>query len=153
LLERCLEHIERLEPQVRAFVRLDIEGARAAADAAAERWRRGQPLSVVDAMPVAVKDCLDVQGWPTEVNCALFKDRIADIDAAHVDCPAPPRCDRARQDHDHRADHGGPAAHLQSLGPDAHPRRLLGRLGGGGGRTAGPTLRRAHRRLSSQELG
>lgn len=84
-LERCLEQIEIREPQIKAFVRLDLEGARAAADAASERWHRGQPLSAVDGLPVGIKDCFDVRGWPTEVNCALFKDRIADIDAAHVD--------------------------------------------------------------------
>ena len=84
-LERCLAEIERHEPEVKAFVRLDIEGARAAADASTERWRRGTPLSAIDGMPVGIKDCFDIQGWPTEVNSALFKDRIADIDAAHVD--------------------------------------------------------------------
>jgi Asp-tRNA(Asn)/Glu-tRNA(Gln) amidotransferase A subunit family amidase len=84
-LERCLGEIERLEQQVRAFVRLDIPGARTAADASTKRWRAGRPLSLVDGIPVGIKDCFDVQGWPTEVNCALFKDRIADIDAAHVD--------------------------------------------------------------------
>lgn len=84
-LERCIEQIEHLEPTVRAFVRLDIPGARAAADAATERWLEGRPLSAVDGMPVGIKDCFDVRGWPTEVNCALFRDRIADIDAAHVD--------------------------------------------------------------------
>jgi Asp-tRNA(Asn)/Glu-tRNA(Gln) amidotransferase A subunit family amidase len=83
-LERCLAELERHEPQVKAFVRVDIEGARAAADASSERWRRGTPLSAVDGLPVGIKDCFDIQGWPTEVNCALFKDRIADIDAAHV---------------------------------------------------------------------
>jgi Asp-tRNA(Asn)/Glu-tRNA(Gln) amidotransferase A subunit family amidase len=84
-LERCLEQIELREPLIKAFVRFDLAGARAAADAASERWRRGQPLSAVDGLPVGIKDCFDVRGWPTEVNCALFKDRIADIDAAHVD--------------------------------------------------------------------
>jgi len=84
-LERCLEQIEAREPQVKAFVRMDISSARAAADAATERWLRGAPISVVDGLPVGVKDCFDVKGWPTEVNCALFKDRIAAIDASHVE--------------------------------------------------------------------
>jgi Asp-tRNA(Asn)/Glu-tRNA(Gln) amidotransferase A subunit family amidase len=84
-LERCLAEFERHEPQVQAFVRVDVEGARAAADASSERWRRGAPLSAVDGLPVGIKDCFDMRGWPTEVNCALFKDQVADIDAAHVD--------------------------------------------------------------------
>ena len=83
-LERCLERITRMEPSIQAFVRLDLEGARAAAHAAAQRWRMGTPLSLIDGMPVGIKDCFDVRGWPTEVNSALFKGHTAEIDAAHV---------------------------------------------------------------------
>jgi Asp-tRNA(Asn)/Glu-tRNA(Gln) amidotransferase A subunit family amidase len=84
-LERCIEQIERRETEIKAFVRLDIEGARAQADASAARWRQGHPLSAVDGLPVGIKDCFDVAGWPTEVNSALFRQNIAEIDAAHVD--------------------------------------------------------------------
>ena len=72
-LERCIEHIELHEPQIKAFVHLDIEGARRQADASTARWHRGEPLSAVDGMPVGIKDCFDVMGWPTEVNSALFR--------------------------------------------------------------------------------
>jgi len=84
-LERCIDQIARLEPSVRAFVCLDLEGARAAGDAATVRWRSGRPLSVVDGLPVGIKDCFDVQGHPTEANSRMFKENIAAIDAAHVD--------------------------------------------------------------------
>ena len=84
-LERCLEQIAKREPEVRAFVALDIDAARKAADAASERWRRAQPLSNLDGMPVAIKDCFDVRGLPTKVNSALFEHRIGEVDAAHVD--------------------------------------------------------------------
>jgi Asp-tRNA(Asn)/Glu-tRNA(Gln) amidotransferase A subunit family amidase len=84
-LERCIEQIERREPQIKAFVRLDFEGARQQADASATRWQRGQPLSAVDGLPVGIKDCFDIAGWPTEVNSALFREHVAEIDAAHVD--------------------------------------------------------------------
>ncbi|MGA2394213.1 MAG: amidase [Candidatus Lustribacter sp.] len=85
-LERCLETIERLEPAVRAFVLLDVESARRDADAAGARWRAGAPRSLVDGLPVGVKDCFDVRGFPTRVNCAYF-DAAPDAadDAAHVD--------------------------------------------------------------------
>ena len=84
-LERCLETVAALEPKILAFVRLDRDGARAAADRATERWRANRPLSLVDGMPVGVKDCYDVQGMPTEVNSRMFKDNLATLDAAHVD--------------------------------------------------------------------
>jgi Asp-tRNA(Asn)/Glu-tRNA(Gln) amidotransferase A subunit family amidase len=84
-LERCLEQIAAREPEVKAFVRLDLDGARRAADASTERWRQGRALSAVDGLPVGIKDCFDVAGLPTEVNSAYFKDNMASVDAAHVE--------------------------------------------------------------------
>jgi len=84
-LEACLEALEAREKDVRAFVTLDIEGARAAADAADARWKAGVPLSDVDGLPFGVKDCYDVAGLPTRVNSAWFDDAPpAEFDAAHV---------------------------------------------------------------------
>lgn len=86
LLESCLAAIGEREEDVRAFVSLDVEGARAAADAASERWRRGEQLSPVDGLPFGVKDCFDVAGEPTRVNSPWFDDApAAEFDAAHVD--------------------------------------------------------------------
>lgn len=85
-LERCLETIERLEPAVRAFVCLDADAARRAADASSARWRSGEQRSLVDGMPIGIKDCFDVRGVPTRVNCAYFDGAPpAATDAAHVD--------------------------------------------------------------------
>jgi Asp-tRNA(Asn)/Glu-tRNA(Gln) amidotransferase A subunit family amidase len=84
-LERCLERIDELEPSIRAFVRLDIAGARSAADAATRRWQRNAARSAVDGLPVGIKDCFDVRGFPTELNSALFAGNTASLDAAHVD--------------------------------------------------------------------
>jgi Asp-tRNA(Asn)/Glu-tRNA(Gln) amidotransferase A subunit family amidase len=84
-LERCLEAIERREREIKAFVILDPEAARVAADAASERWRQRKAQSGIDGMPVGIKDCFDVCDWRTQANSALFTERIADTDAAHVD--------------------------------------------------------------------
>jgi Asp-tRNA(Asn)/Glu-tRNA(Gln) amidotransferase A subunit family amidase len=86
VLEHFLETLERAEPDVRAFVCLDIEGARRAADASTARRRAGTPLSAIDGLPVGIKDCFDVRGFPTRVNSAYFDDAPdAATDAAHVD--------------------------------------------------------------------
>ena len=85
-LELGLERLTALEPQVAAFVMLDFNGARQAADAATRRWRENRPLSRIDGMPFAVKDCFDVEGMPTRVNSGIFRDAPpAAADAAHVD--------------------------------------------------------------------
>ena len=83
-LERCLEVISAFEPEVKAFVVFDADGARSAADEATARYRKGKPLSIVDGMPFAVKDLFQTTDFPTELNSPLFKGERHRFDAAHV---------------------------------------------------------------------
>jgi Asp-tRNA(Asn)/Glu-tRNA(Gln) amidotransferase A subunit family amidase len=86
LLERCLERIEIAEPQIKAFVCYDVAAARCAADDATTRWQCGKPRSAVDGLPIGIKDCFDVRGFPTRANSAYFAAaNDAATDAAHVD--------------------------------------------------------------------
>lgn len=85
-LDRCLAALATREGDVRAFVVTDEAAARRAAEAASRRWAAGTPLSPLDGMPFAVKDCFDVAGWPTRAGSAAFADAPpARADAAHVD--------------------------------------------------------------------
>ncbi|MEV6317971.1 amidase [Streptomyces sp. NPDC051776] len=61
----ALARIERTEPAVNAFVRVDAEDALARAAESEERWRRGEPGGLVDGVPVSVKDILLQRGGPT----------------------------------------------------------------------------------------
>lgn len=71
-LERCIEDVSAAEPAVGAFVALDLDGARAAADASAARWKAGRELSAMDGMPVGVKDVMETAGMGTEQGSPLF---------------------------------------------------------------------------------
>ena len=71
-LERCIAEIDAREATVRAFVALNLEAARVAADASAARWRAGNPLSAIDGMPVGIKDLLETRDMPTEFGCAAY---------------------------------------------------------------------------------
>jgi Asp-tRNA(Asn)/Glu-tRNA(Gln) amidotransferase A subunit family amidase len=71
-LERCIETIERDEPQVGAFVNTNFVGARAAADQSTERWKAGNTLSLIDGMPVGIKDVMESADMPTEQGSPLF---------------------------------------------------------------------------------
>jgi Asp-tRNA(Asn)/Glu-tRNA(Gln) amidotransferase A subunit family amidase len=71
-LERCIEAIEHGEPDIGAFVTTNLAGARAAADAAGERWKAGRTLSPVDGMPIGVKDIMETADMPTEQGSPLF---------------------------------------------------------------------------------
>jgi Asp-tRNA(Asn)/Glu-tRNA(Gln) amidotransferase A subunit family amidase len=72
LLEQCLEALEQWEPQVGAFTVTDIPGARRAADAATQRWKAGAALSLIDGMPVGIKDIIDTDDMATQMGSALF---------------------------------------------------------------------------------
>lgn len=71
-LERCLQAIETHEGDVGAFVTLNIEGARAAADASTARWQSGSILSPIDGMPVGIKDIMETADMATEQGSPLF---------------------------------------------------------------------------------
>jgi aspartyl-tRNA(Asn)/glutamyl-tRNA(Gln) amidotransferase subunit A len=64
-VEAMLARAARLQPHLNAFVLIDEAGARAAAQAAQERWRKGVPLSPLDGVPTSIKDTTPVNGWPT----------------------------------------------------------------------------------------
>ena len=83
-LERCLTNIDEHEATVRAFVCLDVEGARTAADRATARYRQGKSLSPVDGMPVAIKDIIETAELPTQMNSRIFDDWQSNRDAACV---------------------------------------------------------------------
>lgn len=71
-LERCLEVIEAQEDSVGAFVSLNIDAARLAADAATARWQAGATLSPIDGMPVGIKDIMETADMATEQGSPLF---------------------------------------------------------------------------------
>lgn len=83
-LERCIEVIEARDEQVRAFVCLNTENAREAADASASRWKDGKPLSSIDGMPVAIKDLLETRDMPTEFGCEAARGNFPKRDNAAV---------------------------------------------------------------------
>jgi Asp-tRNA(Asn)/Glu-tRNA(Gln) amidotransferase A subunit family amidase len=83
-LERCIEAIEAYEPQVGAFVATNLDAARAAAAASSERWRSGTTLSLIDGMPVGIKDIMETADMVTEQGSPLFVGWRGGRDAAAV---------------------------------------------------------------------
>jgi Asp-tRNA(Asn)/Glu-tRNA(Gln) amidotransferase A subunit family amidase len=83
-LERCLEVIADREPVVKAWVVLNLPGAREAADASTERYRRGHPISAIDGMPIGIKDLIETKDMPTGHGCAAFAGNETHRDSAIV---------------------------------------------------------------------
>jgi Asp-tRNA(Asn)/Glu-tRNA(Gln) amidotransferase A subunit family amidase len=84
LLERCLAAVTALEPEIGAFVHLNLDAARTAADEASARWRTGRPRSPIDGMPVGIKDIIETIDMPTENGSPLFAGFRSQRDAASV---------------------------------------------------------------------
>lgn len=83
-LERCIEAIDASESKIGAFVTINLAGARAAADESTMRWASNAPLSMIDGMPVAIKDIIETADMPTEQGSPLFANWRGNRDAAAV---------------------------------------------------------------------
>lgn len=81
VLEQALLHAS-MAPSV--FISLTAERARREAEASAARWRAGQPLSVLDGVPLAWKDLFDVAGSITTAGAAYRRN----APAALLDAPS-----------------------------------------------------------------
>jgi Asp-tRNA(Asn)/Glu-tRNA(Gln) amidotransferase A subunit family amidase len=85
LLEQCLARIDRYEPQVRAWVYLDREGAREQAARLTEEVKRGKNRGPLHGIPIGVKDIIDVFDMPTGCGSKLWANSYARRDATCVE--------------------------------------------------------------------
>src|SRR5688572_26073346 len=83
-LEECLDRIAKNDPRIGAFVVVNADGARKAADAASARWKDGKPLSPVDGMPIAVKDVIETADMPTGQGSPMWEGNLTRRDSAAV---------------------------------------------------------------------
>ncbi|MBL8701304.1 MAG: amidase [Alphaproteobacteria bacterium] len=83
-LERRLDAIGRLDPQLRAFITPLPDQARAQADAVDAATRAGRSLGAAHGLIVAIKDCVDIGGVRGTAGSRFFEDRIAPRDSAVV---------------------------------------------------------------------
>jgi len=84
LVEHCLGRIEQLEPQVKAWVLVDADGARREARRQDQLARDGEWLGPLHGIPVGIKDIIDVASWPTECGSPLRAGHVARQDAKVV---------------------------------------------------------------------
>jgi aspartyl-tRNA(Asn)/glutamyl-tRNA(Gln) amidotransferase subunit A len=78
-----LGRIESQDGNLNAFVVVDSKGALAAAKESEARWGRGEPLGLLDGVPVSVKDLLLQRGLPTRRGS-----RTTSAEPSHEDAPA-----------------------------------------------------------------
>jgi aspartyl-tRNA(Asn)/glutamyl-tRNA(Gln) amidotransferase subunit A len=84
LLDACIARIEKAEDEVKAFVTLDLDGARRQARALTEELASSAPRSPLHGIPIGIKDLIDVSGLPTTAASKLLSGNIAGGDAPIV---------------------------------------------------------------------
>lgn len=68
LLPLILRDVPKRSPHATSFTETKIELVRQAAEASTKRWRAGKPLGILDGVPFAVKDDVDVRGYNRHVG-------------------------------------------------------------------------------------
>lgn len=85
LFEACLARIEQLEPSLNMFACLDVEGARAGAQASEARQMKGARLSALDGIPTSIKDLIAQKGLPQRFGSKATQDSPSPVDAPSVE--------------------------------------------------------------------
>ncbi len=67
-----IEASDRLNPPLRAFIKVDREAVLAQARESTERFQTGRPLSLFDGVPVIVKDELNLAPYNTHVGTTFL---------------------------------------------------------------------------------
>jgi aspartyl-tRNA(Asn)/glutamyl-tRNA(Gln) amidotransferase subunit A len=84
IVGECLTAVEKLNPQLNAFITVIAESALAEAQAAQEEIGRGAWRGPLHGIPIAIKDLIDTAGVRTTSASALHMDRIPSEDASVV---------------------------------------------------------------------
>lgn len=79
-----LTRIQALHPKLNAFVHLDADSALAQARRAESAVTEASELHSLLGVPVSMKSCIDVAGWPTPAGSLLRKQYVAETDATLV---------------------------------------------------------------------
>ncbi len=80
----AIDASEQADPPLRAFIAVDRRDVLAQAERAEKRLRAGQPLSLLDGVPVAIKDEIDQTPYPTTVGTRFLGSAPAAQDASVV---------------------------------------------------------------------
>ena len=153
VLEATVERIDQVNPVLNAFVGLDLDSARAAAEASSARWADGRPSGAVDGVPVTIKDTMALRGWPTRKGSAQTDpNKLASGGLPGTSAPAgvggrdPRQDDRAGVRLEGLQRLATDRAHPQPVGNGPHHRRFVRRRCRSGGDGHGRPPHRQRRR-------
>ncbi len=77
LMQALLARVEKLDPRLNAFIKVDGDQALAAAQAAETEIMAGRSRGPLHGVPVGIKDIIDVAGLPTTCHSKVLEDNMA----------------------------------------------------------------------------
>lgn len=83
-LTALLQRIDKLDPTLHTFIRLDADAAMDAARAAEKDIAANRIRGPLHGIPIGVKDIIDVAGLPTTCHSKILLDNVAPHDAAVI---------------------------------------------------------------------
>ncbi len=83
-LLNAIDESEKSDKPLRAFVSIDRNDILKQAEESAERYRQGKPLSILDGVPIPVKDQFDVKGYPTTAGTNFMGNKVSGQDSTVV---------------------------------------------------------------------
>ena len=84
VLTSVLSRIDAVNPQLNALIAANTDDATAAARLSEARWRRDEPLSPLDGVPLSIKDSIPMRGLPCTWGSALYRDWVPSRDELPV---------------------------------------------------------------------
>jgi aspartyl-tRNA(Asn)/glutamyl-tRNA(Gln) amidotransferase subunit A len=83
-MKAVLARTAKVNPVINAFCRVDDNESMKLARASERRWKKGEPWSALDGVPVSIKELVRVKGWPASMGSRLTDKTAADADAPAV---------------------------------------------------------------------
>src|SRR6516162_7209893 len=84
LVKALLDRIERSNPRLNVFIRVDADAALNAARAAEAEAAQGRLRGALHGVPIGIKDIIDVAGLPTTCHSKVLENNVATADAECV---------------------------------------------------------------------
>jgi len=80
IMQAFIDRTQACDPKIKAFISINPKDAIAQAQASDQRRARGQSLSRLDGIPVALKDILSVKDQPLTCASKILKDYVSPYD-------------------------------------------------------------------------
>src|SRR5688500_15608934 len=79
--QAVIDRIDAWEPKINAMFLVHRESALAAARGSEKRWKRGEPLSPLDGVPITIKENIYTRGDPAPIGTAANSELPQPLDA------------------------------------------------------------------------